>query len=147
MALHTSPHSHRSSMRSPERVRARILWSYLFRRVHSLCSSAKSVAQRKTRKKWECCQKRSPDAQNQLFAAVNTRGHRLCPLQGLHTGSRRAGQHDSNIVYQIRTLQTSSPLHSSVSPFYRCLKTLFSVPTQTAPLLKPVAKEDYVNGS
>ncbi|KAG7243593.1 hypothetical protein INR49_011150 [Caranx melampygus] len=48
--------------------------------------------------KWGYCLKRSPDAQNQLVAAVDMRGHQLCPLQELHIGLKRAGQHDSIIT-------------------------------------------------
>lgn len=56
---------------------------------------------REREKKWKYCLRRSPDAQNQLFADavdVDVRGHQLWPLQRLHTGSKRAGQHDSSIV-------------------------------------------------
>lgn len=78
--------------------------------------------------KWRCSLKRSPDAQNQLVAAVNMRGHQLCPLQELHTGLKRKGQHDSNIVHQFRALQTSSPLHVSVSSLLSLSENTFLSP-------------------
>lgn len=107
-------------MHSPARVRARVLGSYRCRDSVSvslslyLCSSPLlSSPLCRTQTDVGRCLRRSP-------AADKRRGRRLCPLQTLRTGSRRA-RHHHRVHHQITTLQTSSLLLSPAPPSFSCL--------------------------